>query len=287
MTKDPWEQKEEHPDAPGSRKQAYRLPRPKSKWGTSYTLTAANFADNVIHTPSHWIVWFQESEPTSEQTQAWNDAAKHLQGKVQFGVVPKRERSWEILNTIGIDIESAAASPKIRLFPARTLWARKRTKIQASTWLDVGLETEALKKTALSLFVDSSSSSSDLVFSLDSKDPSKSVGMWVSGSSASSKPHMVLFPSKDLDNIPTLLQALAIDYGHVVKFAIAKRSDEEYSERMNVTSFPCMRALMKDKHSGQVGVIEVDTSLNFNALARWFDSKTRMVEKKRDVKDEL
>eukprot|EP00470_Lotharella_oceanica_P017264 CAMPEP_0170190622 /NCGR_PEP_ID=MMETSP0040_2-20121228/49727_1 /TAXON_ID=641309 /ORGANISM="Lotharella oceanica, Strain CCMP622" /LENGTH=527 /DNA_ID=CAMNT_0010438525 /DNA_START=12 /DNA_END=1595 /DNA_ORIENTATION=- len=269
-----WEKEEDDPTAPGVRKTTSRLPRPKSKWGKSYPLTAANFVDNVLDTPSHWLVWFQQQQqPTKDATNAWERAARSLQGKVQFGVVPLRERASEILSSIGVSPEIVPKhKPFIRLFPARTRWGKKKSKTAASKWIRVEFSEDALEEKALSLFTEVKD---NMVTMLDQSSGPTSVEAWVADGSP--KPRLVLFPSKDLDKVPTLLQAIAIEYGHLIHCGLAKRSDKNLATRMNVTKFPAVRLLSMDKSSGGLGVIPFDSAINFHSIAAFFDKSTRLV----------
>jgi len=328
-------------DSVGAPKHLYRLSRPRNKWGISYNLTASTFFDNVVHTPSHWLVWFksfgndkntnnnnnnEEEEGNgaryAQRLDAWNKAAKLMKGKVQFGTVSAYEHADEILASIGLDDSSSRRKgSSILLFPARTMWGNKKSKVQASMWLHEHTSQEKQQNDstttghrdkftlntsnatdivhfASSLFGhhsygdDDDDKSDAVVFRIDNSEPSRSIQAWLAD--GSKKPRLLLFPSKDVaDNVqvPTLLQALAIEYGHIMHCALARRSDEKLAEQAQVTKFPAVRILSTTRGLGRFGEMQItdyEEDINFNSLARFFDSNTRMVAKHYNRnKDEL
>eukprot|EP00466_Bigelowiella_natans_P005706 jgi/Bigna1/89297/estExt_fgenesh1_pg.C_460140 len=351
-------QQEKGQDTIGSRKHLYRFARPRNKWGVSYNLTAATFFDNVVESPSHWLVWFNggfgynnhnnndhedddEDEDNGagynkQRLEAWNKAAKLMRGKVQFGMISAYERADEILASIGLkhtssSRSSSSSSSSILLFPARTLWGNKKSKVQASVWLreqshphqkqqqqqqqhhseneDDGFTTldptDAIDivRFANSLFEQHpndkykkhnrhGNSHDAVVFRVDNSEPSQSIQAWISDGSV--KPRLLLFPNKDIANnikVPTLLQALAIEFGHIMHCALAKRSDEKLAHQAQVTRFPAVRILSttagKGGRFGEMKISDYEGDINFNSLARFLDSNTRIVAKHHRNKDEL
>jgi len=264
-----------------------RLPRPRSKAGKSFTLDSKIFKENVIDSPSHWLVWFQNEEPSEEKAAAWTKSARSLKGMVQFGVVAPEKRE-SLMEEFSIPADDEGES-QIRLFPAKHLWAEgAESKLEESSWLDSQLESEELTKKALSLLSDSTG-----IFMIDSRDQSKSLESWMQ--SKPQAPRMVLFPSKDLEEPPFLMKALMVEFGNIIEFGVAMNSDVAFSKSLQIQKFPSIVIFAPQAPPGpdgkvQIGLIPYMGHVSFNAIAIYLESNIRVAppqEATKDVKDEL
>ena len=267
---------------PGLAYRNNRVPRPRrGRAGRSVQLSEAVFKQNVVDSPSHWLVWFQSpsSPPSDAEVAAWEGAARALQSMVRFASVPGSERREQILGTLGLRVEDRENSC-VRVFPARTLWGDDVFKASASYEAKgLAFTAEALEEYALGLL---SRAEDDLVFRVDESRRGSSFQSWFG--QLPMQPVLVLYPSRDLDEPPFLLRALAIEFGHLLKMGLAKRSDAEATGVM-ATAFPAVRLiapLAKEPNAeGNVPYSEdfVYGPLHFNRLANYIESLIRLVNR--------
>jgi len=263
-----------------------RLPRPRSKAGKSFDLNAEIFEDNVLKTPSSWLVWFKGGggeAPNEAQKTAWNKAARQLKGMVQFGSVNASEKD-AIMNQFVLPLPAEGGeSASVMLFPSRHAFdgeegeeADKR-KAQASSWItDLALEEKAIVDYSLSLLKESTY---DPIYLLDTAQ-GRTLETWFQSGNGQISPRLMLFPSKDLEEPPLLLKALEIEFGQILQFGLAKKSDTQLSQQFQIQKTPSIiivapQGVPKEGEQLQLGIIPYQGHISFNAISIHLESMMR------------
>eukprot|EP00466_Bigelowiella_natans_P010383 jgi/Bigna1/70568/fgenesh1_pg.12_\ len=260
-----------------------RLPRPRSKAGKSFDLNAEIFEDNVLKTPSYWLVWFKGGgEDASEaQEAAWNKAARQLKGMVQFGSVNASEKD-AIMNQFVLPLPAEGdESASVMLFPSRRAIDGEgeeadKKKAQAASWItDLALEEKAIVDYSLSLLRDSPS---EPIYRLDASQ-GRTLETWFQGGNGPVTARLMLFPSKISRNRRSAKSTRDRIWA-VAPVRAREESDAQMSQQFQIQKTPSIiivapQGVPKEGEQLQLGIIPYQGHMSFNAIAIHIESMIR------------
>eukprot|EP00823_Brevimastigomonas_motovehiculus_P005136 TRINITY_DN361_c0_g1_i1.p1 TRINITY_DN361_c0_g1~~TRINITY_DN361_c0_g1_i1.p1 ORF type:complete len:885 (-),score=320.88 TRINITY_DN361_c0_g1_i1:204-2858(-) len=216
--------------------------------GQNYKITDKNFASLVLQSKSAWIIKFYAPwcGHCKQLAPTWEAAAKQSKNLIKFGEVDATVEK-ELAQMFAIQ-----GFPTIKMFPALLTGKQKKEKVSD---YQGDRSLKSLYSSALSLLTPK------LVKKLtgNAADVMKDVV-------GTKRTHMFLFSNKAI--IPSLLQALSIDFDQQVSFYFVKHTESEICSFFNVTSFPKIMFI-----SGETTKMTVYTgTLHFNALSQYLQA---------------
>jgi len=152
-----------------------------------------------------------------------------------------------------------------------------KKKAQAASWItDLALEEKAIVDYSLSLLRDSPS---EPIYRLDASQ-GRTLETWFQGGNGPVTARLMLFPSKDLEEPPLLLKALEIEFGQLLQFGLAKKSDAQMSQQFQIQKTPSIiivapQGVPKEGEQLQLGIIPYQGHMSFNAIAIHIESMIR------------
>eukprot|EP00468_Gymnochlora_sp_CCMP2014_P014918 CAMPEP_0167769650 /NCGR_PEP_ID=MMETSP0110_2-20121227/17439_1 /TAXON_ID=629695 /ORGANISM="Gymnochlora sp., Strain CCMP2014" /LENGTH=655 /DNA_ID=CAMNT_0007658655 /DNA_START=294 /DNA_END=2262 /DNA_ORIENTATION=- len=279
----------EYKSPPNMAATSKRLPRPRAKGGKSYTLTPE------IQDTIELAIWFQKDDDSSGN-ETWTKIARNVKGMIQFGVVDPKY-STEILKSLDISPDDAPDGPRIRLFPSRNLWGEDiEGKAEASSWFEMDLSKESSPDMIKKILGILRQSGRPLSFMIDDKNSLMNFQAFYQANPNPGLPRIILIPSKDLQEPPFLIEALAVEFGHIISFGVAKNTDEGLKKQFGIEKTPSLVIISAQGQPDangqlQLGVLKYPGHMSFNAISAFLERTIRIgpspPSSDQNVKDEL